>query len=106
MAYALGISMSATLVAVRKAYAGSYSTLLAMQKVAEVSSFTTVYGCARTKIPQVFPAIIIAVSGERVAMYTHIGISIVSILIFGVVHRRERSNLQRQMRMHMHEETI
>ena len=37
MAYGLGISMSATLVAVRKAYAGNYSTLLAMQKVAEAS---------------------------------------------------------------------
>ena len=39
MAYSLGAGMSATLVAVRKAYAGSYSTLLAMQKVAEVGFF-------------------------------------------------------------------
>lgn len=36
LAYSLGVGMSSSMVAVRKAYAGSYSKLLALQKVAEV----------------------------------------------------------------------
>jgi hypothetical protein len=36
LAYSLGVGMGSSMVAVRKAYAGSYSKLLALQKVAEV----------------------------------------------------------------------
>ena len=43
LAYSLGIGMGSTMVAVRKAYAGSYSKLLAMQKVAEVSIPTVIF---------------------------------------------------------------
>lgn len=39
MAYALGAGMSASVVAVRKAYGGSYATLLTWQKIAEVSPY-------------------------------------------------------------------
>lgn len=42
LAYSLGIGMGSTMVAVRKAYAGSYSKLLAMQKVAEASVPTVI----------------------------------------------------------------
>ena len=96
MAYALGAGISATLVAVRKAYGGSYSTLLAMQKVAEVTPPQSAQR-PRTHLSQVLPAVLIATLGEGVTMYVHIGLCIVALFVFGTVRRREVASLRGQM---------
>ena len=46
VAACIGAGMSAVLVGVRKAYGGSYSTLLAMQKISEVTLCPLRFICA------------------------------------------------------------
>jgi hypothetical protein len=46
IAACIGAGMSAILVGVRKAYGGSYSTLLAMQKISEVTLCPRPFICA------------------------------------------------------------
>lgn len=90
LAYSLGIGMGSTMVAVRKAYAGSYSKLLAMQKVAEVSIPTVIFFWLEAHPLQVLPAVLIATAGELTNMWTSVGLCIGAALLFGLVRRREK----------------